>query len=66
MSCEVYDIKENKWSFISSYRRKISLPKANTIHPPHTEKVQIFGGISWDDPLPGISFLFKFLKKQTI
>ena len=34
------------------HRRKSSLPKANTIHPPHTEKVQIFGGISWDGPLP--------------
>ena len=33
-------------------RRKSSCPKANTLHPPHPEKVQIFGGISWDGPIP--------------
>ena len=34
------------------HRRKSSFPKANTIHPPHPVKVQIFGGISWDGPIP--------------
>ena len=33
-------------------RPKSSLPKANKIHPPHTEKVHIFGSVSWDGPLP--------------
>ena len=35
----------------------IILIKANTLHPLHAEKVQIFSGISWDGPKPFKMFL---------
>ena len=41
---------------IYHHRRPSSLPRANAIRPPHSDKVHIWGGVTWDGPIPPFMF----------
>jgi len=52
MSCEVYDIKENKWSFISSYNTLLG----NSLYSfSSAMAVSSSGGVA--GPIPGMGSL---------
>ena len=55
----VFVDESSVWTFrqgLYHHRRKSSLPRANAIHPPHPSKLHIWGGITWDGPIPFVYF----------
>ena len=47
------------WTFrqgLYHHRRRGKYPRSNSIHPPNPVKLHIWGGVSWDGPIPFVYF----------